>query len=324
MRSRNPFPRRCLAACLAVALAVAGCSKVSPVAPSGTTLTLSANPSFISSGSGTSTITALVRKPNGTPVANGTEVRFTVDLGTIDSLVTTGSGGVATATLRGDGRLGKATVSAFVGGGSTATTLVVNIGGLPPTAKTIILQADPPSVSTSGTTGNGIKLLALVRDSSGVPEAGAGVNFSSPIGTLRSGGGIVVTNSQGEAIDFLTVTAGELISQTAPFTVTAETPASDGSLLSATFMVQVLTTVPVAAFHVVQQTNSFTVQFVNDSTPTSGLNFMWNFGDGTSSTDVNPSHTYPSTTMTYVVSLVATNGTGQSSVATQSVTVPGK
>lgn len=45
-----------------------------------------------------------------------------------------------------------------------------------------------------------------------------------------------------------------------------------------------------------------------NNTSLGGLSFLWNFGDGTSSTDENPTHTY-SDTGTYIVSLVAFDST---------------
>jgi hypothetical protein len=237
--SAPPLPLRLaasLAACLAVFAAV-GCSKVSPVAPSGTTITLSASPSFISSGSGSTTITAVVRKPNGTPVANGTEVRFTTDLGSISPIVaTTSSGGVATATLTADGRLGKATVGALVGGGATATTLAVTIGTTP-TAKTITLQSNPASIPSSGGT---VRLVALVRDSTGQPVSGAPVSFTTNLGSLASGGGLIITDASGQAADRLTLQSTDVGNQTS-IMVGASTVGSDGSLQSATFTVSILT-----------------------------------------------------------------------------------
>jgi PKD domain/Invasin, domain 3 len=297
----------------------AGCAKVSPTAPSGSTVTLSANPSFISSASGTTSITAVVRKASGSPVASGTEVRFTADLGAIDPLGKTDTSGIATVTLRGDGRVGKATVSAFLAGSSASATLAVNIGGAPPLAKSITLQADPPSIGTAGGT---IKLLAVVRDASGQPVTGASVTFSSPVGTLRSGGAPRFTQDNGIAIDYLDISATDLSNQTAPFTVTASTPGADGALVPATFSIQVRTSAPMAAFHTVQSSGSLQVFFVNDSTPPTGLTFSWQFGDGTTSTDPSPTHTY-SASGTYSVILTATNPTtGQSNTISKPVKVP--
>ncbi len=230
MSQRALFPL--LSASLILLALVSGCGKANPVAPSGSTITLSANPATLSSPTGTSTITAVVRKPNGT-VAAGVDVRFTTTIGTIDVLKQTDSGGVATATLHGDGRPGTASVGAEVDGGATAMALMVPIGG---GAKTITLQAIPANISTTGGTP---KLIALVRDSLGLPAAGVQVNFSTTVGTLASRGGFRTTNASGEATDTLTVLASDLTNQTS-ITVTATAAAADGTLQTATAMVSVV------------------------------------------------------------------------------------
>ena len=53
----------------------------------------------------------------------------------------------------------------------------------------------------------------------------------------------------------------------------------------------------------------FTVNFQNTTTGTGNLSFLWSFGDGTTSTDLNPTKTY-NTAGTYTVRLIATNETG--------------
>lgn len=52
-----------------------------------------------------------------------------------------------------------------------------------------------------------------------------------------------------------------------------------------------------------------TVQFTNTSTGSGNLTFNWSFGDGATSTIINPTHTY-STTGSFTVQLVVTNALG--------------
>jgi PKD repeat protein len=70
---------------------------------------------------------------------------------------------------------------------------------------------------------------------------------------------------------------------------------------------------PVAAFtaDMTSGTVPFTVRF-NDTTSNTPTLWLWSFGDGASSTEENPSHTY-SNTGTYTVSLTAANDAGNSS-----------
>lgn len=77
---------------------------------------------------------------------------------------------------------------------------------------------------------------------------------------------------------------------------------------------------PVANFSVA--TNALTANFTDSSTDSDGsiASRSWNFGDGTSSTAANPSHTY-SAAGTYSVALTVTDNGGLSNTRTQSVTV---
>jgi PKD domain-containing protein/invasin-like protein len=336
--------RLAVALCLAVVLVpFLGCDKVGPVAPAGTTITLSANPSQITSATGTSTITAIVRRSNGLPVNPGTEVRFTTNIGTIDPLADTDRDGVARATLQGDGRFGLATVAASVGGsttpsgggsgssgsgsgsgstapppatgGTSSATVSVQIGVA---ARTLSLQANPPSIPS---TGGQIQLLALVRDSTGQPRGGIGVNFRTELGRLSSGGRIVTTNDNGEARDTLTVGEGDLTTNTTSFNVTAETPGADGALISVTSQVHVQTQRPVAAFDVRRGSTANEVDFINQSTGQGTLTYRWEFGDGAVSSEQNPIHLY-ATAGQYSVRLTVTNQNNEASVVVRQITVP--
>lgn len=78
---------------------------------------------------------------------------------------------------------------------------------------------------------------------------------------------------------------------------------------------------PIASFTSVNTSNVFS--FTDTSTNNPAL-WSWNFGDGQTSTQQNPTHTY-SANGTYTVSLTATNTVGSSTPVTSSVlvTVPG-
>ena len=74
-----------LAVLVLVGLAVSpACDKASPVAPAGTTITLSVNPTRINI-TGQATVTAIVRRENGSPVNPGTVVNFSTTLGELSS-----------------------------------------------------------------------------------------------------------------------------------------------------------------------------------------------------------------------------------------------
>jgi len=106
------------------ALSLVGCDKATPVAPDGTALVVSANPSQISL-TGTSTITVVGRRPDGNPLNPGTEIRLSSDIGTIDSIVAVDSTGTAKATFHADGRSGPAKITAATGTGTVMANTTV-------------------------------------------------------------------------------------------------------------------------------------------------------------------------------------------------------
>lgn len=332
------------------AVAALSCDKATPTAPSGSILSISANPRQISV-SGTSTISIVGRRSNGSPLAEGTEIRLAANIGTVDQLVTLDRNGEATAILRGDGRIGVATVTATTGtlsgggsggsggsggaggaggsggsgggggGGSTTGILTASVDvEVGSSARTITLQATPTNIPTGQTTR--VNLFALVRDARGLPLSGANVNFLTEFGTLASGGRLTPTNAQGEVRDTLTVRSSDLESEPPSITVTAQTTDSAGALVSTTFDIEVRTSRLDASFSFEPGGSEFDVDF--DSTVSGGsgsFDFSWDFGDGSSSSAQDPSHTY--SPGNYRVTLTVTDRQTQlSDTARANITVP--
>jgi len=303
-------------------LPAAGCDKATPVAPNGTILTISANPSKIGL-TGRSTITVIGRKPDGQPLNPGTEIRLSVDKGTIDpSVVGVDDHGEATATFRGDGRSGTAKITAMAGGGMTMATTEVQIGVA---AGSVTIQATPSTISASDIPANGVRisLLALVRDDQGQPLPDATVNFTTELGTLESQGAFRHTDSNGQATDRLTVKEVDLASFNSPtFQVGVQATGGGGTAVSQdTFEVRIQRDEPVASFTATAAGGN-RVFFDNTTTGAEPLTFEWDFtNDGTIDSNVKePTHDYVSAG-TYEVRLVATNSAG-SSTAIQTITVP--
>jgi hypothetical protein len=260
--------------CLSLVLAVAGlaaCDKASPVAPAGTVLSVSANPTQIGAN-GSSQVRVVALRANGTPVNPGTQIRLSTNLGTIDPLVTVGDDGIAVGTLRGDGRIGTAVVTAAVGAETTAT-VEVQVGQA---AANISLQASPAQV---GTDGGSIDLLAVVRDSTGQPLADAAVNFQTEVGTLASRGAIRNTDASGLVRDRLVVTRSDLqaISNQNSFTVAAVVGTGSGGTTNDTVQVRINRCEPLASFTASAGSNQ-TVTITNTSTGEEPLSFLWEFG----------------------------------------------
>ncbi len=101
-------------------------------------------------------------------------------------------------------------------------------------------------------------------------------------------------------------------------TLTASNPAGNDIEVRTDFIV--VGTTPTANF--TSAVNGATVTFTNTTSNPAGSGsvlYQWDFGDGNSSTSVNPTHTY-SASGTYTVSLTATNTCG-SNIKTQQVTI---
>jgi hypothetical protein len=285
------------------------CDEGTPVAPTGAILRISAQPTRIGA-SGTSTITLQALRSNGNPVNEGTEIRLASTIGTVDEVVYTDRDGVAKATLKGDGRVGTATVTAHSGAIEPVTTEVA-VGSL---AASIRLQVSPSSVPE---TGGVLELLALVRDDQGQPLPEATVNFTSDAGTLASGGGFLLSDARGEATDTLTVTAEQLLAVGADsFEITAEVGGAGGVVADA-FAVAIQRP-PRASFTFQRVDNQ--VAFTDTSTggPTS---WLWDFGDGNTSRQQNPVHTYAVGGQSYIVTLTVTNAVGEDT-ANATVSIP--
>lgn len=164
----------------AALLAIAACDKATPVAPAGTILSVSANPSRIGLN-GTSTVTVFGRKPDGNPLNRGTEIRLSSSLGTIPSLVTVDDSGAATAILRGDGRAGDATITATTGDGTVSTTTTVQIGESATTKPILLVSVSPNNIPVESTA----TVTIIARNSDGSPVgAGQGVILTTTLGSL--------------------------------------------------------------------------------------------------------------------------------------------
>ena len=102
------------------ALVAVGCDKVPLTAPPSSTITLSAPTRMLPTG-GSTELSAVVVEQAGTPVQNGTTVRFTTNLGRVDPVETQTRNGTATTTFFAGDVSGAAEVKATSGGTGSAT-----------------------------------------------------------------------------------------------------------------------------------------------------------------------------------------------------------
>lgn len=222
-----------------------GCDKATPVAPTGTTLAISASPTRIGLN-GSSTITVIGRKPDGSSLNPGTEIFFTTTLGRIDPVARI-ENGVATVILRADGRSGTAKVTASTGGGgggggdtgppsSGAATVAtdVAIGESAATKPVLLVSVNPSTIPVEGTA----TVTVIARNSDGSPvAAGQTVILTSTLGTLspnrpttRADGTATSTLDAGSQSGTATITAILGASDAVTATVTIREAATDISV----------------------------------------------------------------------------------------------
>ncbi len=188
-------------------LTAVGCDSAdNPVAPSGSVLTITANPTQISlTGSATLTITGF--KPDGNPLNPGTLINLSTTLGVLGQPSAEVSGGRATTTLRGDGRSGTATVTATLpGGGETSATVDVLVGQTAETQPTLSITASPNVIGLN----ESAEVTAVARNADGsLYGAGGQVNLRTDLGWLVAGAGMACGSSGASAIVISTQATSE-------------------------------------------------------------------------------------------------------------------
>ena len=99
---------------LLLAAGAAACDKVPLLAPSGSTINLSASTKVLPVN-GSTGLTAFVTESGGTPVQNGTTVRFTTTLGSVQPVETQTVNGIAVALFQAGPSSGVAEIHALSG-----------------------------------------------------------------------------------------------------------------------------------------------------------------------------------------------------------------
>ncbi len=237
-RFRGPFPA---AAFLVVSSLLAiTCTRVPLLAPSGSTITLTASATALPVN-GTTQLLAQVIEASGTAPHSGTLVTFTTSLGAIQpSDAETDSAGRALVTFQAGNSNGTATITAISGGagapttgtGAGATTTagnVVKIAVGSAAVGRVSVNANPAQLSSIGGTA---AIVASVYDINGNPLPNALVSFTTTAGSL--GASTVNTDGNGSAVTSLrtvvtaTVTATVGASGTTAPPATGTTPAATG------------------------------------------------------------------------------------------------
>ena len=193
---------------LAVVVALlAACDKVPLLAPTGSVITLSANATTIPSG-GTVGLTAFVNESSGTPVQNGTTVRFTSTLGVVSPSEVQTTNGLAVATFTASSGSGVAEIRALSGAatggasgtgssnaGCSANCVQITVGTA--AVSSVSVRANPATVPANGGTVEIIAIAVGGGTSGNLPLANIPVSFSTSAGSLSAT--TALTDANGEA-----------------------------------------------------------------------------------------------------------------------------
>jgi hypothetical protein len=309
------------------ALLTAACQKVPLLAPSGSTITLTALASALPSN-GTTDIIAQVIEAGGTPPHSGTVVTFTTNLGTVrpSEAETDISGRVMVKFIAGSGS-GTATITALSGGVSASGTNAIKIAIGAAASASIGISASPGTVAASGGTST---VTARVFDSSGNSLPGVPVTFATDNGTLSAS--VATTDTTGTATTTITTTRTAKVTATAGVstgsTGTGST-ATAAPTASVTINVNAASTIAVGKASpetpAVGIPVTFPLTYTQNANGSPVARVIVDFGDGSASQTITgqPSavtHTY-TTAGSYTVRVTAFDTFGDTANATGSVTV---
>ena len=326
-----------LAGLVLLAVLTAACDKIPLFAPSQSTITVTAGQRILPLNASVE-VTAVVIESGGTPVQNGTTVRFTTSLGRVDPVEVETRNGVATTTFYAGDASGVADVRAFSGAaGSSSTSSAGNANGNAPAATsatnvisftigsaaadTVTISSKPSNVPATGGT---VELNAVVRGTNGQGLAGVPVTFSANHGTLTST--VAVTDGNGIATVGLSTNVETSVSAVSGSKSTAA-PAVIAILAtpSVTLTCQGSGTAGLTSCsQAVGLAFTFTATKVSTSSVLSAAYLEFDDGNrtdlGTLTSAVTVTHTYFSVNP-YTVALVATDINGQTTRSAVAVNV---
>ena len=319
-----------------VSLAGISCDRVPLLAPTNSTVSISAQTHVVPVG-GTTEVSAMVIESSGTPVQNGTTVRFTTTLGRVDPVEAQTKNGLAVTTFYAGNDSGIAEVRATSGGSgggttttptgsgtgtstttTTSSTNVVQISVGAAAVDTVTVRVNPAVVSANGGT---VTVSALVVGQNGRLLEGIRVSFTASHGTLSST--TALTDGNGEARVTLTTNADTNVTATAGSKTSeaAKVTALPGPsvTLTCTAGSAACTSVPQG------QAVTFTAQKAQGSSALTSSTL--DFGDGSNTVslgNLSSASTVPhayNQPGTYTARLTATDVNGESTSATQVVLV---
>jgi adhesin/invasin len=185
------------------------CEKVPLLAPTGSTITLTASTNALPADGSTNIVAQVIEAP-GTPPHSGTHVIFTTTLGRVEpSEAETDTSGRVVVRFVAGGQNGTATISASSGAATTGNDGSIRIMVGTAAVGRISLSANPNPISSNGGVS---QIVANVVDVNGNALTNAPVNFSTSAGQLANS--FVNTDQNGVALTTLTTSAQATVTAT--------------------------------------------------------------------------------------------------------------
>lgn len=291
-----------------------GAIKIAIGAAGVATIGLTALPATVAPG-GKSTITATVSDISGTVIA-GVPVTFTTDNGSMNaSVATTDNSGNASAVLT-TSKTAKVTATAGVGSSTSSGTTTTTT---PAPSASITVAVEPLPTASISASGNAQVGLPVTFTITAQPGTGGSTTVQSVTVNFGDGSDQPLGAATG------TTTVQHVYASDGSKTARVTVVDSNGGSTSAATIVFVQTQAPIVSLTTSSSTlgGTTSVNFTATVTPssTSVAQFVWNFGDGQSTTTfINTvSHSYATATLPKTATVTITTTTNQT--ASSSTTV---
>jgi hypothetical protein len=320
---------------LALALVAVACQRVPLLAPTNSTITVTAAATTLPLN-GMTDIIAQVLEPAGTPPQDGTLITFTTTLGSVQPPEAETSGGRVIVKFNAGTSSGTATITATSGGatgtsatggtaGATTPSNAVRIAIGAAAVGRIVVGASPGTVSASGGSST---ITANVADPNGNALAGVPVTFTTDVGSLSAA--VVNTDRNGDAQTRLTTSRTSKVTATAGLTGSGSgTTATGATPATITVNVNIPPGISVGAVAPaspsVGQSVTFPLTYTSDANGSPIQSVTVDFGDGSPATTyqskpASVSHTYTAIG-SYAMRATAVDALGDTSSASGSVNV---
>jgi len=263
-------------------------------------------------------ITIIGYDNEGSFLLDGTRVDLSIENGSLSQTWVDLESGSASITATADLTRGEMNITAQSGSVfAEPNPLVIQVGEIPDVNQ-IVANLTPSILPFSG---GRIEIVVTVYDSYLQPAVGVSVILEADAGTLDSGGAALITNQNGQVIDYLetetecsvTIYAGDK-TKTIEITMEEEPQAN---------------VMPVADFTYspMDPISDETVYFNASASydPDGNISrYTWDFGDGSSANGIKPSHKFDVgefTSKTYTVNLTVYDNLGAHHTTFQQITV---